>query len=111
MQYTKEKGYAEDISEGKVSLPLIYAMNANPKTRSRLLNVLQQRKNGQFLEFEVRKLAVAEMESCGALEVAKGIVLNLQKSVDEMLTEIEHKMESKNWILRLIQKRLQLKDE
>lgn len=111
MQYAKEKGYAEDISEGKISLPLIYAMNANPKTRARLLNIMQQRKAGQCLSLEVRKWVVAEMESCGALVFARGIVMNLQKSVDDMLSDIEEKMGAKNWILRLVQKRLQLEQE
>jgi len=41
-QYTTNKGFAEDLSEGKFSFPVVHGIHADTTNR-RLLNVLQKR--------------------------------------------------------------------
>ncbi|PCH41867.1 terpenoid synthase [Wolfiporia cocos MD-104 SS10] len=40
--YAANKGYAEDLTEGKFSFPIVHGVNANPDDRS-LLSILQKR--------------------------------------------------------------------
>ncbi|KAJ5908816.1 terpenoid synthase [Penicillium taxi] len=81
--YTEQKGFADDLSEGKISLPLIFALEAEGPQRSRLLNVLQQRKATNSLSVELRKLALQDIIAAGGLTRTKGIILNLQEETDE----------------------------
>lgn len=107
-QYTQQKGLADDISEGKISLPLIHALSTKSIQRGRLLSILQQRKSGVTLSDEVLKMAVDEIRATGGLDYARKIALSLQEAVDTSLSVFETRMSAKNYILRLVQKRLEL---
>ncbi|KNG80406.1 farnesyltranstransferase [Aspergillus nomiae NRRL 13137] len=41
-EYTKNKGFCEDITEGKFSFPIVHSINSDPKN-TQLLNILRQR--------------------------------------------------------------------
>ncbi|KAI1765276.1 isoprenoid synthase domain-containing protein [Hypoxylon sp. FL1150] len=107
-EYTQKKGFAEDIGEGKLSLPLIHALRSKTSQRARLLSILQQRKTGNDLSPEMRKLALDDIKAAGGLEYAKKTTLGLQDAVNETLTMYEKKVGEKNWLLRLAQKRLEI---
>lgn len=107
-QYTKKKGFAEDLSEGKISLPLIHTLAEKTQYRGRLLNILQQRKVGNSLSPELRKLALDDITVAGGLEYTKTVLVGLQKGLDRSLTQSEERAGGSNWILRLMKKRLEL---
>ncbi|CAG8108433.1 unnamed protein product [Penicillium olsonii] len=106
-QCSKKFGLAEDLNQGRISLPLIHALSRRGHHRGRLLNILQQRKLGNFLSPELQKLASDDITAAGGLEYTRGVILCLQNTLDESLTHTEEKAGS-NWILRLMKKRLEL---
>jgi ophiobolin F synthase len=111
VKYAQQKGFAEDVSEGKMSLPMIHALSIRPDTtrsRSRLLSILQQRKLGDGLSLEVQKLVQDEIKACGALERTRLTVRELLAKMDTELIKCERETGLKNWTLRLIQKRLEV---
>lgn len=110
MQYTKNKGFAEDIAEGKMSLPLIHALRQSSR-RHRILSVLQQRKSGNGLAPELRKLVLDDIKAAGGLAYAIKKTIELQESISETLAMYEEKVGEKNWLLRLTQKRLELESQ
>ncbi|KAJ5523607.1 terpenoid synthase [Penicillium frequentans] len=107
-EYTKQKGFAEDINEGKISLPLIHAMSEVTPYCDRLRNILQLRKTGNGLAPEIRELALGGITSAGGLEYAKGVVLALQRVIDVELKHAEEDTGINYWVLRLLQKRLEI---
>lgn len=109
-QYTNQKGFADDIGEGKMSLPLIHALGKDSLQRDHLISILQQRKVRSGLSGTVRKLAVDSIKATGGLEYALKTALSLQEAVDETLSQYEGRVGAKNWILRLIQKRLDMQE-
>ncbi|KAF4984888.1 hypothetical protein FZEAL_41 [Fusarium zealandicum] len=109
-EYAEKKGFAEDIGEGKISLPLIHALATPSPQQGRLLSILQQRKSGNGLSAEVRKLALDDIIATGGLDYAKKTAIGLQESVKETLSMFEDKVGEKNWLLRLAQKKLEIQD-
>lgn len=72
------------------------------------MSILQQRKTGVELPVDILKLAVNDIKATGGLEYAKKTAMDLQEAVSETLSQYEDKVGSKNWILRLVQKRLEI---
>lgn len=71
------------------------------------MSLLQQRKCGNGLCHEMRKLAVDDIKATGGLEYAKKTAMELQESVTETLSMYEDKVGEKNW---LAQKRLEIEE-
>jgi ophiobolin F synthase len=109
-QYIHQKGFAEDIGEGKISLPLIHALRQDGPQRGRLLSILQQRKSDVGLSAEIRKLALDDIKAAGGVEYTRKVVKDLQRAVETCLSLYEAKLGAKNFILRLVQKKLELDD-
>lgn len=59
--YTQQKGYCEDLTEGKFSFPVIHSIHAQPANHE-LLHILAQKPT----EFEIKRHAVACMENTGS---------------------------------------------
>lgn len=71
--YTANKGLAEDLTEGKFSFPVIHSIRAAPANRQ-LINILKQKPT----EVEVKKYAIAYMESTGSFEYTRRFVADLK---------------------------------
>ena len=106
-QYTEQKGFCEDIGEGKLSLPVVHALQSHAY-RGRLLSVLNQRKSQHGLSNNIRKLVLDDIRAAGGLTHARETVASLQGAIEEKLMSLEEETGMKNWILRLIQLRLEL---
>lgn len=68
-EYSDNKGLAEDLTEGKFSFPVIHAVRADPADL-RLLNILRQR----TADHEVKRYAVAYMESAGSFDYTRAVL-------------------------------------
>jgi len=51
-EYTKNKGFAEDLTEGKFSFPIVHGIHADPSNRQ-ILNVLQKKPTNPELKIHV----------------------------------------------------------
>lgn len=72
------------------------------------MSILQRRKTGVELSVDIRKLALNDIKATGGLEYAKNTARDLQEAVSETLSQYEDKVGAKNWIFRLVQKRLEI---
>ncbi|KAJ5641727.1 isoprenoid synthase domain-containing protein [Penicillium lividum] len=106
--HTQKKGFAEDLSEGKISLPLIHTLEANTSSSVRLLSILQHCKAGNSLASGLRKLTLDDIKASGGLEYTQSIILGLQEKFNDALGNLEDFSGQRNWIFRLMKKRLEL---
>ncbi|EPE34883.1 Terpenoid synthase [Glarea lozoyensis ATCC 20868] len=104
--YTKQKGFCEDLDEGKYSLPLIHALvQTNIKTQ--IEKVLLERKQQGSMTLEMKKFVLGEMERCGSLAYTKGVADGLVERIEAEIRGIEG-VRGENWILRLFVEMLRL---
>ncbi|KAF0700282.1 Aste57867_9190 [Aphanomyces stellatus] len=96
--YMEGKSFCEDLTEGKFSFPLIFAIHANTND-TRLVNILKQRTNN----IKVKEHAIEYMAEVGAFTHTKqyldGLVGDILREIDAlggnaMLTGLVQKLHS-----------------
>jgi len=81
-EYTRNKGFAEDLTEGKFSFPVVHGVRANPSNRQ-ILNVLQKRPTTPTLKTHIiGYLANSTHSFVYTLSV-------MEKFMDEVIREVE----------------------
>lgn len=106
-KYTNQKGFCEDLDEGKFSLPLIHLLASNPNN-VQIRSILQERRRNQGLSMELKKYMLEEMRKAKSLEYTRGVIKTLEEKVEEEIGRMEDATGEKNWIMRLLLDRLKI---
>ncbi|KAH7148643.1 isoprenoid synthase domain-containing protein [Dactylonectria macrodidyma] len=83
-EYSNNKGMCEDLTEGKFSFPIIHSIRSNP-SNFQLVNILKQKTS----DTQVKRYAVAYMESTGSFEYTKNVITILIKRARKLADEID----------------------
>lgn len=103
MQYAKQKGFCEDLDEGKYSLTLIHAMQAIPDEESMLLrSILTQRRMEGSLSYCHKSLVLEQMAKAGSMEFTVAALRKLQGEIDREVIGIALKCGTQNSSLQLL---------
>ncbi|KAF9347391.1 geranylgeranyl pyrophosphate synthetase [Mortierella sp. NVP85] len=73
-QYSNNKGFCEDLTEGKFSFPIIHSIRSNPNNRT-LLSILKQRPT----EPELKRHAIKIMNSTGSFDYCRTRLAEYEK--------------------------------
>ncbi|KAK9506238.1 hypothetical protein O3M35_008209 [Rhynocoris fuscipes] len=71
-EYTKNKSFCEDLTEGKFSFPIIHAIHTYPEDRQ-VLNILRQRTR----DIEVKKYCISLLEKFGSFAYTRDVLAAL----------------------------------
>ena len=82
--YSKNKGFCEDLTEGKFSFLIIHSINSNPDNQQ-LLNILRQRSE----EESVKKYAVEYIRSTGSFDYCQERLASLLHEAKMMVNVLE----------------------
>ncbi|KNG87678.1 hypothetical protein ANOM_004115 [Aspergillus nomiae NRRL 13137] len=82
--YSKNKGFCEDLTEGKFSFLIIHSINSNPGDQQ-LLNILRQRSE----EESVKKYAVEYIRSTGSFDYCQERLASLLHEAKMMVNVLE----------------------
>jgi geranylgeranyl diphosphate synthase type 3 len=77
----------EDLTEGKFSFPVIYAIRADPSSRV-LYNILKQKTTDE----EVKRYAIRYLQEKGSFEYSAKVIAELRQKAEELITQIETAM-------------------
>ncbi|KAJ3500802.1 hypothetical protein NM208_g17066 [Fusarium decemcellulare] len=83
-EYSHNKGMCEDLTEGKFSFPVIHSIRSNP-TNLQLVNILKQKTS----DIQVKRYAVAYMESTGSFEYTRSVLAILIERARKMTEDID----------------------
>ncbi|KAF4960704.1 hypothetical protein FGADI_783 [Fusarium gaditjirri] len=104
-QYAKEKGFAEDLDEGKISLPLIYTLQSSPY-RDAIMRVFKHRDlcggNTGEMGMEMKTFIIREMRKTGALEKTYQLLRAMQLELMDELRRLEEAFGTPNASLELV---------
>lgn len=81
--YTKNKGFGEDLSEGKFSFPIIHSIRARPDN-IQLLSILKQRTE----DVDVKSFAIRYIESTGSFEYTRQKIAELMVEAKEQVRKL-----------------------
>lgn len=75
-EYTSNKSFCEDLTEGKFSFPIIHGIQSHPEDRQ-IFNILRQRTS----DIEVKRYCVKLLEKFGSFQYTRNILLDIDKEV------------------------------
>ncbi|KAK6718868.1 hypothetical protein SNK03_001999 [Fusarium graminearum] len=110
-QYTEQKGFCEDLDEGKFSLPLIIAFNENnkaPKAVAQLRGLMMQRCVNGGLTFEQKVLALNLIEEAGGISGTEKVLHSLYGEMEAELERLAGVFGAENHQLELILEMLRI---
>ncbi|KAF2774123.1 terpenoid synthase [Teratosphaeria nubilosa] len=82
--YTANKGLCEDLTEGKLSFPVIHSIRSDP-TNLVLINILKQKTENE----EVKRYAMQYMEKTGSFAYTRRVLRGLTKKALMLVDEVE----------------------
>lgn len=83
-EYTNNKGMCEDLTEGKFSFPVLHSIRSDPNNLQ-LVNILKQR----TADVQVKRYAVAYMESTGSFEYTRRVLAILVERARKLAEDID----------------------
>ncbi|KIK55682.1 hypothetical protein GYMLUDRAFT_248493 [Collybiopsis luxurians FD-317 M1] len=99
--YAKQKGFCEDLDEGKYSLPLIHLMQSQPDNLQ-LRNILSTRRNEGRMMYEHKLLVLKYLKEAKSLEYTYSILADLHARIRQQIDELEEVLGESNTELRLL---------
>lgn len=98
-EYSQNKGLCEDLTEGKFSFPIIHSIRARPDNLQ-LINILKQKTTDE----EVKKYAVAYMETTGSFEYCRKVLSTLMQRARKLIAELDDGGNKGGGVLKILDK-------
>lgn len=97
VQYTKTKGFAEDLDEGKYSFVLIHALHHAPSpVREQLHNLLMQRRVAGNMVSSQKKFIISLLNESGSMSFTAQALRGLREDLEDEIHSIESATGRKN---------------
>ncbi|KAK9860462.1 hypothetical protein MYU51_005403 [Penicillium brevicompactum] len=103
--FQEQKGYAEDLDEGKLSFPLIHLLSHSPD-RLLIENILHERSKNGKMSFEAKELILEKMNQTKSLEFTKETLASLESQTRSALSKLEKQSGTSNFMLQYLIERL-----
>ncbi|PVH95144.1 geranylgeranyl pyrophosphate synthetase [Periconia macrospinosa] len=103
-EYSKQKGFCEDLDEGKISYPIVHCCNAQPTFGSLILGIFRQKQKNQFQNLLMEsKMQILEcLEKAGTFEATWDLITNMQDEIEEKIKDLKIQSKEENPTLRLL---------
>ncbi|KAL4925666.1 bifunctional terpene synthase/polyprenyl synthetase family protein [Aspergillus undulatus] len=109
-EYTSQRGFCQDLDEGKPSFPFIRACH-DLQDSTVLTEWLKMPRNGAGASIEAKRYILSQIRGSGSLEYTRELLSHLRQDLEDMLREMEYVTGHKNWILRNMILQMQVKEE
>ncbi|KAK4237715.1 isoprenoid synthase domain-containing protein [Achaetomium macrosporum] len=104
-EYTKQKGFCEDLDEGKLSFPLVHHLTTAPQATDvhvlQVREVLAHRRESGSLTDSHKKLVLQHLQASKSVEYTWETLKKLESQIDGSIARLERLTGKENWCLRL----------
>jgi geranylgeranyl pyrophosphate synthase len=104
-QYANQKGWCEDLDEGKISLPLIYTLSTPGAKKNEIVSLMRN-KSGATMPKEMKQFILREMQSAGAIDRTKALLKSMQEDLMAELNRLEEVFGSANPMIQAVLEKL-----
>ncbi|KAJ5758417.1 hypothetical protein N7520_005573 [Penicillium odoratum] len=106
-KYSEQKGFCEDLDEGKFSYPVVSCCNSDPSKQDLILGIFRQNGDGRSPLSKNTKMYILDLiKKSGAFEATCELLNQLKQEVWEALSDLEVATGQQNVGLRHIMKAL-----
>ncbi|XP_070544620.1 geranylgeranyl pyrophosphate synthase-like isoform X2 [Ptychodera flava] len=82
-EYTENKSFAEDLTEGKFSFPIIHGIKTQPDN-TQVMSILKQRTTDN----DIKKYCIDFLEKVGSFEYTKKVLQDLEQQIRTQIQEM-----------------------
>jgi ophiobolin F synthase len=115
--YAEQKGFCEDLDEGKFSYPLVHFLQHGPvELRAHVISIFRQRPSdggGQGtwpVTREVKQYVLDLLESAGTFEAVLELMCRMESEIRTEIERVEEAVGESNPMLRLVIERLSVRE-
>ncbi|KAE8149070.1 polyprenyl synthetase [Aspergillus avenaceus] len=107
--YMSQRGFCQDLDEGKLSFPFIHAYQSLGSNDTVLTDLLHMRDRKGGLSREAKECILSHIDESGSLDLTQSLLDKLREGLEDMLAGFESCTGQKNWILRSMMLQLEIK--
>ncbi|OHW95853.1 geranylgeranyl pyrophosphate synthase [Colletotrichum incanum] len=108
-QYIRQKGFCEDLDEGKYSVPLIYTLQTQPDN-IQLINLLSTGRRTGRLTREQKECVLEILNKFGGFAYTRVVLLRLYSQISDALKELESSFGSSNPEMKVLLELLRIEN-
>ncbi|RDW62483.1 geranylgeranyl pyrophosphate synthase [Coleophoma crateriformis] len=113
-EYTTQKGWCEDLDEGKFSYPIIHCLhNAKSSCRDRIIGLFRQRilSPGSSMQIESKIQIIELLREAGTLDACWEMLNTLEDEIEAEIKKLESITTEPNPMMHLLLKLLSIKSQ
>nr|XP_036580735.1 geranylgeranyl pyrophosphate synthase [Colletotrichum truncatum]KAF6788807.1 geranylgeranyl pyrophosphate synthase [Colletotrichum truncatum] len=111
-EYSTQKGWCEDLDEGKFSYLIIHCLENSPMFRDRIMGLFRQRTGCQGLMPSVGKVQIIEyLQEAGSFDACWELLDKLEDEIESEIKRLEQVTGEQNPQMHLLLKLLSVKNE
>ena len=109
--YTQQKGFCEDLNEGKISYLVVHCCAQNPSYRDHVLGMFRSNAKNGGMSAEGKRYVLCCLEEAGSLQATRELLIELEGGIEKEIDRLEQRFGEENPVLRLLVTSLSVKKE
>jgi geranylgeranyl pyrophosphate synthase len=111
VEYSKQKGFCDDLDEGKFSYPVVHCVQTDRSSQDLILGIFRQRQvkaAGAPLAVESKLQIIGCMEKAGTFEATRRLLRQLEEEMEKEIEMLESQTAEPNPVMRLLLENLRV---
>lgn len=109
--YAQQKGFCEDLDEGKISYLVVHGCARSLHYRDHVLGMFRSNAMKGGMSDEGKRYVLSCLEEVGSLQATRELLIELEAGIESEISRLERRFQEENPLLRLLVASLSVKKE